>query len=81
MLKANGKERSYVDSAIELCYEIKYCVVLYEKYLTLRKKILGCVYVWVFLFCRTNLNTREMFTGFTMTERLNNAKGMEVNTV
>ena len=46
MLKANGKEQNDVDSAIELCYEIQYCVVLYEKYLTLRKKILGCVYVW-----------------------------------
>ena len=45
MLKANGKERNDVDSAIELCYEIQYCVALYEKYLTLKKKILGCVYV------------------------------------
>ena len=81
MLKANGKGQNDVDSAIELCYGIKYCVVLYEKDLTLKKKILGCVCVWVFLFCRTNLNTQEMFTGFTMTERLNNVKGMEVNTV
>lgn len=33
------------------------------------------------MFGRTNLNTKEMFTGLTMTERLNSAKGMEVNIV
>lgn len=54
MLKANGKEQNDVDSAIELCYGIKYCVVLYEKDLTLKKKILGCVCVCEY-FCFAEL--------------------------